>query len=82
MREDTCRGQSRASDPLELELEVVVTLLMWVLGTHFGSSARAIHTLNHQVISPTPRRIFRLKQEEGFSRYKAFSDSICKCEGS
>ena len=38
--------QKRASDPLELELEVVVSPLMWVLGTELGSSARTACILN------------------------------------
>lgn len=36
----------RVSDPLELELEVVVSPLMWVLGTELGSSARTACILN------------------------------------
>lgn len=37
----THRGQERASDPLQLESHVLVRCLHWVLGTEFGSSARA-----------------------------------------
>lgn len=33
-------GQKRASYPLELELEVVMSSRKWLLGTKFGSSAR------------------------------------------
>lgn len=42
----------RMSDPLELELEVVATCLVWVLGTEFGSSGRTAGTLNHWASSP------------------------------
>lgn len=46
MRVCAHRSQMRASDPLELELEVVVSPLMWVLGTELGSSARTACILN------------------------------------
>lgn len=32
------RGQKRALDPLELEIEVVASSTMWLLGTELGSS--------------------------------------------
>jgi hypothetical protein len=32
----TCRGQKRALDPLELELQMVVSCLVWMLGTKLG----------------------------------------------
>ena len=36
-------------DPLrpELELQVIVSYLLWVPGTEPGSSARAVHVLNY-----------------------------------
>lgn len=37
--------------PLKLELEAVGSCLMWVLEVELGSSAWAIHVLNHQAIS-------------------------------
>ena len=37
--------QKRVLDPLELEFQVVVSCLMWVLGTKPRSSARAANTL-------------------------------------
>lgn len=40
-------GQRRMPDPLELELQVVVSLLMWVLGVKLESSERAASDLNH-----------------------------------
>ena len=35
-------GKKKASDPLELKLQAVVSHLMWVLGTAPGSSATAV----------------------------------------
>lgn len=32
-------GQQGATDPLELELQVFMSCLMWVIGTELGSSA-------------------------------------------
>ena len=46
MSADTCRGQKRASEPLELELQMVVSFLMWVLGTELKSSGQAGSALN------------------------------------
>lgn len=40
-------SQKRISEPLKLELQVIVNYLMWVLGTKLISSARAPSTLNH-----------------------------------
>ena len=37
---DACGGQKRTSDPLELELQVAVSHLTWVLGTKLRSSRR------------------------------------------
>lgn len=44
-------GQKRMSIPLEMELQIVVRHLMWMLGTKFGSSARTTSSLNHWGIS-------------------------------
>lgn len=33
-----CGGQRKLLDPLEMELQEIVSCLMWVLGTKFGSS--------------------------------------------
>ena len=35
-----CRGWKRASDPLELELYMVLSHHVWVMGTKLGSSAK------------------------------------------
>ena len=39
--------QKRRLDPLKLELETVVSYLMWVLGIKFRSFVRAVHALSH-----------------------------------
>lgn len=39
--------QKRTFDPVELELQVVVSHPMWVLGTRLGSSSRAVCALKH-----------------------------------
>lgn len=44
----------RVSNPLQLELQGVVSLLAWVLGTRRGSSGRAWSTLNFWAVSPVP----------------------------
>ena len=41
------RGQEKAPDLLELELQMVVSHLVWVLEIELGSSARAMSALNH-----------------------------------
>lgn len=43
----SCRGQ-RASDTLELELQVLVSCPIRVLGTKLRSPAGAVSTLNHE----------------------------------
>lgn len=41
----------RMLNPLELELQVDVSCLMWVLGIEPGCSARAVNTFNFQAFS-------------------------------
>lgn len=41
-----CGGQDRASDPLGLDLQLVVCWLMWVLRTKPGSAVRAATACN------------------------------------
>lgn len=41
-----CAGL-RCQTPMELEFEVLVSCLTWVVGTELGSSAVVIYTLNH-----------------------------------
>lgn len=45
------RGQKRACDPLELELQAIVSCLTWVLGTELRPSARALCILHCGAIS-------------------------------
>lgn len=40
-----CRSQKRASDSLELEIQVVVSDPVWVLGVKLRSSGRSESTL-------------------------------------
>lgn len=39
-------------DTLELELELVVRHVIWVLGSKSGSSAKSVSALNNQTLSP------------------------------
>jgi hypothetical protein len=41
------RGQRRGSDSPELELQTVLNILAWVLGTELGSSGKASSALDH-----------------------------------
>lgn len=45
MRYLVCQ-KPEGSDPLEMELEAVVSCLMWMLGIQFRSSRRSVHALN------------------------------------
>ena len=42
---------SEAFDALELELRMIESYLMWVLGTKLGPSRRAVRVLSHFFIS-------------------------------
>lgn len=53
MNTSSYRGQKRALDFVELELQAVRSCQTWVLGTELRSSARAIFTINAE-LSPTP----------------------------
>ena len=44
-----------AAISLKMELEAVVSCLIWVLGSKLRSSARTIHTVYHSAISLAPR---------------------------
>lgn len=52
---DAHGGQKRSLAPLELEFEVVMSCLMYVLRTDASSSARAARGLNHWAISVAPQ---------------------------
>lgn len=41
-----CGSQKRALDPFELELQAIVSCLMWLLGTEPVSAARAFSALD------------------------------------
>ena len=45
------RGQKKLSDPLNLELQVIIGYLMWVLGIELWFSGRVVSVLSHGVIS-------------------------------
>ena len=51
-------GQKRASELLEVELIMVVSCLMWVLGTTPGSPAKATCTLNCQATIQSQPGVF------------------------
>lgn len=48
------RDQKRVSYPLELKLQVVISLLTWVLGAKFDSSGRAEKVLLTVSLAPLP----------------------------
>lgn len=56
------QGGQRHQIPLELDLQVVMTCPLWVLGPTLGSSERMINTLNHGAISlqlPNPLFLYK-----------------------
>lgn len=48
------RRQKRVLGALELELQAILSPMIWVLGTNPGYSARAGSDLNHRAISFSP----------------------------
>lgn len=52
-------GQKRALDPMDPELQEVVSYFLRVLRTEFGSAGRAARAPNHRVISPAPIVTFK-----------------------
>lgn len=46
-------GQRRASNTLDLELQIFVSFLTWVVGTKDGPSVREMYALKHCVIPLT-----------------------------
>lgn len=48
---------------MELELQVVVKHLTWVLETDLGSSGRAASTVNHLAVSPASTRVLTVEKE-------------------
>ena len=72
-------SQKRMSRPLELELKVSVTHLAWLLGTKVRSSARAVYSLNHCIISPVPWN-WLIKRFSYFILYVwVFCPHVCLC---
>lgn len=59
------RKQKRVLGALELELQAILSPMIWVLGTNPGYSARAGSDLNHRAIS--------------FSPYLIIFISVCVC---
>ena len=51
---DRVPQRTKMSDPLNLELNTVVSCWWWILGIELVSSARAIHGLNCRVFSLYP----------------------------
>jgi hypothetical protein len=49
---DAFGGQRRISYSLQLEFQVVVSWLIWVLGTELRSFAKAVRAFNYCSISP------------------------------
>jgi hypothetical protein len=47
-------GRKGTLDPLKLELQTVVSYLVWVLETELQSSGEPANARNHWVISPAP----------------------------
>lgn len=41
--------QKRVSDPLDMELQVIMSCLMWALGTELGSSRRKVYRAKIQI---------------------------------
>lgn len=59
-----CGGQKEESDPLELELQAVLSCPVWVLGTELGSSA----------ISPVPKRSSKVQIQGSFKIFISLPD--------
>lgn len=43
---DGCLRRSKTLDPLKLELQAIVSCLLWVIGRELGFPARAVWALN------------------------------------
>jgi hypothetical protein len=53
------------SDPLELELQLIVKHTTWALGTKLRSSERAASVLNCQAISSSPLNTLKINVLKG-----------------
>lgn len=47
----SAQGGQKRWDPLDLELQMVITLLIWVTAIELKSSGRAINTLKRKISS-------------------------------
>lgn len=50
-----CEGQNKVSEPLKMELPVVVSWLMWVLGSKLVFSATIARAFNTWALTPVPK---------------------------
>ena len=46
------KGQRKASDPLKVVVQAIVSSLVWLLGTELGSSVAAVYTVDLGLIYP------------------------------
>lgn len=53
-------SQKKVSDPSELEMQVALSYMTWVLGTKLRSSARATNVLNYSAIFPAAKGVLNL----------------------
>ena len=61
-------GQNRASGSLELKLQIVLSCLMWVIGTGLGSFGRITSAFNSSL---QPLRLLLRREKVGVT-YKGF----------
>jgi hypothetical protein len=64
------RCQRRASDTLELKLQVVMSHWTWVSGTELESFRKRAHRLNHCAISPAPQPFYLIRNS--FYKFNSF----------
>lgn len=64
-----CRDQKRVSNPPELELQVVISLLTWVLGAKLDSSGRAEKMLLTVSLAPLPTLSKCFERRKSFVKF-------------
>lgn len=52
------RGEQMVSDCLDLELQLVISQLTWVLGNKLGSSIREVYALSRWATAPALNQVF------------------------
>lgn len=62
-----CCQRPEGRDPLEMELQVVVRHLAWMLGSKLGFPGGPLDAFNHRTISPGPGSEF-ISELEGTAR--------------